>query len=110
VTAPRLKVLIPHGLELEEMGAPASIDANFYEPGDPWPPGPRSTSPTLSRSRRGHPLWSAPGLLLTPHVAGSTTEAWDRAWAVAVRHIEVYAGGGHPPNLVAGPGAPTGSS
>jgi phosphoglycerate dehydrogenase-like enzyme len=58
----------------------------------------------------GHPLWSTPGLLLTPHVAGSTTGAWGRAWAVAVRQIEVYAGGGHPPNLVAGPGAPSGSS
>jgi phosphoglycerate dehydrogenase-like enzyme len=57
----------------------------------------------------GHPLWSAPGLLLTPHVAGSTTGAWERAWAVAVRQIEAYADGGRPPNLVAGPGAPSGS-
>jgi phosphoglycerate dehydrogenase-like enzyme len=54
----------------------------------------------------GHPLWSAPGLLLTPHVAGSTHGAWDRAWAVALRQIEVYARGGLPPNLVAGPGVP----
>jgi phosphoglycerate dehydrogenase-like enzyme len=54
----------------------------------------------------GHPLWSAPGLLLTPHVAGSTFGAWERAWAVALRQIEVHAGGGLPPNLVAGPGAP----
>ena len=54
----------------------------------------------------GHPLWSAPGLLLTPHVAGSTFGAWDRAWDVAVRQIEVHAGGDLPPNLVAGPGAP----
>jgi phosphoglycerate dehydrogenase-like enzyme len=52
-----------------------------------------------------HPLWSAPGLLLTPHVAGSTAGAWERAWAVAVHQIEVFAGGGRPPNLVAGPGA-----
>jgi phosphoglycerate dehydrogenase-like enzyme len=51
----------------------------------------------------GHPLWSAPGLLLTPHVAGSTFGAWDRAWAVALRQIDIYAGGGNPPNLVAGP-------
>jgi phosphoglycerate dehydrogenase-like enzyme len=54
----------------------------------------------------GHPLWSAPGLLLTPHVAGSTAGAWARAWAVALRQIEVFASGGRPPNLVAGPGAP----
>jgi phosphoglycerate dehydrogenase-like enzyme len=51
----------------------------------------------------GHPLWSAPGLLLTPHVGGSTAGGWARAYAVAVRQIEVFAGGGRPPNLVAGP-------
>ncbi|WP_319451805.1 MULTISPECIES: 2-hydroxyacid dehydrogenase [unclassified Mycobacterium] len=49
-----------------------------------------------------HPLWSAPGLLLTPHVAGSTVGAWERAWAVALRQIDVFARGGRPPNLVAG--------
>jgi phosphoglycerate dehydrogenase-like enzyme len=54
---------------------------------------------------QGHPLWSAPGLLLTPHVAGSTFRAWDRAWAVALRQIEIYAAGGTPSNLVAGPGS-----
>jgi phosphoglycerate dehydrogenase-like enzyme len=52
----------------------------------------------------GHPLWSAPGLLLTPHVAGSTAGAWERAWAVALDQIHVHADGGRPPNLVAGPG------
>jgi phosphoglycerate dehydrogenase-like enzyme len=51
----------------------------------------------------GHPLWSAPGLLLTPHVGGSTAGGWARAYALAVRQIEVFAGGGRPPNLVAGP-------
>jgi phosphoglycerate dehydrogenase-like enzyme len=54
----------------------------------------------------GHPLWSAPGLLLTPHVAGSTAGAWERAWAVALQQIAIYAGGELPPNLVAGPGTP----
>jgi phosphoglycerate dehydrogenase-like enzyme len=52
----------------------------------------------------GHPLWSAPGLLLTPHVAGSTEGAEDRAWTVARTQIECYADGDVPPNLVAGPG------
>lgn len=56
----------------------------------------------------GHPLWSAPGLLLTPHVAGSTHGAWERAGAVALHQINAYAGGGLPPNLVAGPGASDG--
>lgn len=44
----------------------------------------------------GHPLWSAPGLLLTPHVAGSTAGAWARAWRVALDQIEVFAAGGRP--------------
>jgi phosphoglycerate dehydrogenase-like enzyme len=30
----------------------------------------------------GHPLWSAPGLLLTPHVAGAVPDTNDRAAAV----------------------------
>jgi phosphoglycerate dehydrogenase-like enzyme len=51
----------------------------------------------------GHPLWSAPGLLLTPHVAGSTEGGWERAWQIAWKQIEVFAEGGRPPNLVAGP-------
>lgn len=53
-----------------------------------------------------HPLWSAPGLLLTPHVAGSTAGASERAWAIARDQIIVHADGGQPPNLVSGPGAP----
>lgn len=52
----------------------------------------------------GHPLWSAPGLLLTPHVAGSTAGAKERAWLVALEQITAYANGDTPPNLVAGPG------
>jgi phosphoglycerate dehydrogenase-like enzyme len=50
----------------------------------------------------GHPLWSAPGLVLTPHVAGSVTGGWKRAWLVARDQIEVFAAGGRPPNVVAG--------
>jgi phosphoglycerate dehydrogenase-like enzyme len=56
----------------------------------------------------GHPLWSAPGLLLTPHVAGSTAGASERAWAVALQQINVHADGHVPPNLVAGPDAAIG--
>jgi phosphoglycerate dehydrogenase-like enzyme len=52
---------------------------------------------------KGHPLWSAPNLLLTPHVAGSTEGGWDRAWRIALQQIEIFADGGRPPNLVAGP-------
>ncbi|AQA03256.1 phosphoglycerate dehydrogenase [Mycobacterium sp. MS1601] len=48
----------------------------------------------------GHPLWSAPGLLLTPHVAGSTAGAEERAWRVALRQITAFADGEVPPNRV----------
>jgi phosphoglycerate dehydrogenase-like enzyme len=48
-----------------------------------------------------HPLWSAPGLLLTPHIAGSTAGAAERGWAVARKQIEALAAGTRPPNVVA---------
>ena len=35
----------------------------------------------------GHPLWSAPGLLLTPHVGGEVPRTGDRATATAVDQI-----------------------
>jgi phosphoglycerate dehydrogenase-like enzyme len=41
----------------------------------------------------GHPLWSAPGLLLTPHVAGATTDATKRAMAVVRDQLARYAAG-----------------
>jgi len=47
-----------------------------------------------------HPLWSAPGLLLTPHVGGSVPLAMDRAYRVAAEQIAAFAAGNTPPNLV----------
>jgi len=41
----------------------------------------------------GHPLWSAPGLLLTPHVAGLSTQAIPRARAIAWDQLARYAAG-----------------
>jgi phosphoglycerate dehydrogenase-like enzyme len=35
----------------------------------------------------GHPLWSAPGLLLTPHVAGEVPQTRDRAVATVVEQL-----------------------
>jgi phosphoglycerate dehydrogenase-like enzyme len=35
----------------------------------------------------GHPLWSAPGLLLTPHVAGAVPDTNGRAAAVVVAQL-----------------------
>ncbi|AEA24048.1 D-isomer specific 2-hydroxyacid dehydrogenase NAD-binding protein [Pseudonocardia dioxanivorans CB1190] len=48
----------------------------------------------------GHPLWSAPGLLLTPHVGGSVPGAMRRAYGVAVEQIAAFVRGERPPNLV----------
>jgi phosphoglycerate dehydrogenase-like enzyme len=48
----------------------------------------------------GHPLWSAPGLLLTPHVGGSVPLATGRALRVAAEQIAEFAAGNTPSNLV----------
>jgi phosphoglycerate dehydrogenase-like enzyme len=50
----------------------------------------------------GHPLWHAPGVLITPHVGGNTAGAAERAWAVAARQIAQYASGKQPDNLITG--------
>lgn len=47
-----------------------------------------------------HPLWGAPGLLLTPHVGGFSEGRDDRAWAVARENVAAVARGEDPPNLV----------
>jgi phosphoglycerate dehydrogenase-like enzyme len=41
----------------------------------------------------GHPLWSAPGLLLTPHVGGFVREWGSRGFSVALEQIARYAAG-----------------
>ena len=41
----------------------------------------------------GHPLWSAPGLILTPHVGGASGRPMDRALAVARAQLIRYAAG-----------------
>jgi phosphoglycerate dehydrogenase-like enzyme len=50
----------------------------------------------------GHPLWHAPGVLITPHVGGNTAGAADRAWNLAARQIAQYASGKQPDNLITG--------
>jgi phosphoglycerate dehydrogenase-like enzyme len=50
----------------------------------------------------GHPLWSAPGLLLTPHVGGSVSGFQRRAWKIAAEEIARYAAGEQPVNVVKG--------
>lgn len=41
----------------------------------------------------GHPLWSAPGLLLTPHVAGAMTTTMSRIMALVKDQLDRYAAG-----------------
>ena len=47
-----------------------------------------------------HPLWHAPGLLITPHLGGSTAGYEQRAWRVAAEQITRYLSGAALPNLV----------
>jgi len=47
-----------------------------------------------------HPLWDAPGLLLTPHVGGNVPLAMERAFGVAAEQIAAFVRGERPPNLV----------
>lgn len=48
----------------------------------------------------GHPLWSCPNLLMTPHVAGSTPEFARRAARVAAEELKRYLKGEPLNNLV----------
>ncbi len=48
----------------------------------------------------GHPLWAAKGLLLTPHVGGATTDAMQRALAIAKDQLARYAAGAPLINVV----------
>ena len=50
----------------------------------------------------GHPLWSAPNVLITPHVGGFTDTVDERSWTVAGRQIAAFAAGRRPENLVRG--------
>jgi phosphoglycerate dehydrogenase-like enzyme len=50
----------------------------------------------------GHPLWSAPHLLLTPHVGGASSAMWPRAYRVVREQLERYAAGDELANQVTG--------
>jgi phosphoglycerate dehydrogenase-like enzyme len=47
-----------------------------------------------------HPIWEAPGLLITPHVGGSAPGRAERAWQVAARQIAAFVAGRQPDNIV----------
>lgn len=50
----------------------------------------------------GHPLWTAPNLLLTPHVAGSSPLFMVRAFALAGEQVKRFIDGGPLKNVVVG--------
>ncbi len=50
-----------------------------------------------------HPLWDAPGLLLTPHVGGSTSALWPRAYRLVRDQLTRYAAGEPLVNVITGP-------
>lgn len=39
----------------------------------------------------GHPLWTAPGVVITPHCAAITDDTGDRCWAAIVRNVGAFA-------------------
>ncbi len=53
---------------------------------------------------RNHPLWDAPGLLLTPHLAGDSPQAEQRVYRFVGEQIRRYARGEPLLNVVRAPG------
>lgn len=51
-----------------------------------------------------HPLWHAPGVLISPHVGGATTAMFPRVHALLREQLTRYAAGAPLDNMVAGPG------
>lgn len=72
--------------ELESGRLTAAVDVT-----DPEPPPP------------GHRLWSAPGLLISPHVGGSTTAFEPRARRLVQAQLERFAAGDPLANVVVAP-------
>jgi phosphoglycerate dehydrogenase-like enzyme len=50
----------------------------------------------------GHPVWSAPNLLITPHAAGSVKESGPRAYALVRAQLERFVQGDDLENVVTG--------
>ncbi len=49
-----------------------------------------------------HPLWDAPGLLVTPHVGGSTSALWPRAYRLVREQLVRFAAGEPLANQITG--------
>lgn len=50
----------------------------------------------------GHPLWSAPNLLISPHVGGASTAMWPRAHRLVREQLERFATGAPMANVMSG--------
>jgi phosphoglycerate dehydrogenase-like enzyme len=50
----------------------------------------------------GHALWSAPNVLITPHVGGATPAMWPRAYRLVRRQLERFAAGKPVENVMTG--------
>ena len=50
----------------------------------------------------GHPLWSAPGVLVTPHVGGATPAMWPRAHRLVAEQLGRFARGEELANVMTG--------
>jgi phosphoglycerate dehydrogenase-like enzyme len=49
-----------------------------------------------------HPLWDAPGLLITPHVGGASSAMWPRAYRLVRDQLHRYAAGEELVNVMSG--------
>lgn len=49
-----------------------------------------------------HPLWTAPGVLISPHVGGASSAMWPRAYRLVQEQLERFAGGGELQHVVTG--------
>jgi phosphoglycerate dehydrogenase-like enzyme len=50
----------------------------------------------------GHPLWSAPNLLISPHVGGASSAMWPRAYRLVCAQLERFVAGEAMANVMAG--------
>jgi phosphoglycerate dehydrogenase-like enzyme len=49
-----------------------------------------------------HPLWQAPGVLITPHVGGATPAMWPRAYKLVREQLRRFAAGEPLANVMTG--------
>jgi phosphoglycerate dehydrogenase-like enzyme len=49
-----------------------------------------------------HPLWDCPGLLVSPHVGGSSSAMWPRAYRLVRDQLHRIAAGEEPVNIMTG--------